>query len=55
MSKKDKQLVNVIQNAKQIINVMDNVDSVIIKENDSDIKIEIKREAKNGKNKYCSN
>ena len=49
MDRKDKQLVNVIQNAKHIINVMDNVHSVIIKDDTDNIKIEVKREEnKNG-------
>jgi hypothetical protein len=46
MDKKDKQLVNVIQNAKHILNVMDNVNSIIIEDSADNIKIEVKREEK---------
>ena len=43
------QVINAIQNAKHILNVMDNVSSVIIKDCNDNIKIEVKREEnKNG-------
>lgn len=44
MSRKEKQLVNIIQNAKQILNVMDNIDSIIIEDGNDNIKIGVKRE-----------